>query len=279
MYNEIDNNKKYMLGLQIYCVTDKKLDILENTPINLCSVNNKILNTQYLNCNCKDNIFYKEKNYSELTFHYWYWKNMLNENNNNWVGFSQKRRHWIKKNSIKKNINEKNFLDHLIFEPDPSWENFESIICEPIDISGVKKIKIIKRGWKNLVKNPSLLINRRKQNIKFHFDTFHGYGNLDKAIDMLDDQNKIKFREFVNSSTTYNPHIMVISKPKILNLWFMSLFKWLAKCEKIFGIGNLKGYDHQRLYAYLAERYLSFWFKQHTKSLEWPWVFYDASNE
>ena len=56
MYNEIDNNKKYMLGLQIYCVTDKKLDILENTPINLCSVNNKILNTQYLNCNCKDNI-------------------------------------------------------------------------------------------------------------------------------------------------------------------------------------------------------------------------------
>ena len=33
-----------------------------------------------LQCDSKDNIFYKEKYYSELTFQYWYWKNNnLNE--------------------------------------------------------------------------------------------------------------------------------------------------------------------------------------------------------
>ena len=42
-----------------------------------------------------------------------------------------------------------------------------------------------------------------------------------------------------------------------------------------FGLKNLQGYDQQRLYAYLAERYLSFWFRKNTKYLEWPWTFYE----
>jgi len=266
-----------MINLEIYCVTNKILSILENTQVKLCSVNENILNKEYLKSNIKNNIFYKEKNYSELTFHYWYWKNLLDEKKNNWVGFSQKRRHWIKKDSIKENINKNNFLNHLILKPDPSWENFESIVMQPINVSGVKKMKMIKRGWRNILKDPSILINKNKRTVKLHFDMSHGYGNLEKAIDKLEGEEKTKFRHFVNTSTIYNPHIMVISKPRILNLWFKSLFKWLRDCEDVFGLESLKGYDQQRLYAYLAERYLSYWFKHHTKSLEWPWVFYDAS--
>ena len=68
---------------------------------------------------------------------------------------------------------------------------------------------------------------------------------------------------------------MVISKKNILNNWFKDLFNWLFKCEKVFGLKNLKGYDQERLYAYLAERYLSFWFRKKTKYLEWPWTFYE----
>ena len=101
----------------------------------------------------------------------------------------------------------------------------------------------------------------------------HGYGKLDKAIDELKDLDRDKFRNFVNSSDEYNPHIMFISKPKIINEWFYNLFEWLSKCEKIFGFKDLQGYDSQRLYAYLAERYLSFWFRNNTKFLEWPWTF------
>ena len=45
------------------------------------------------------------------------------------------------------------------------------------------------------------------------------------------------------------------------------------KLRKKFGFKKLNGYDTTRLYAYLAERYLSFWFKKYTKSLEWPLTF------
>ena len=33
----------------------------------------------------------------------------------------------------------------------------------------------------------------------------------------------------------------IISKKKILNKWFKDLFKWLFRCEKIFGFENLDG--------------------------------------
>ena len=60
-----------------------------------------------------------------------------------------------------------------------------------------------------------------------------------------------------------------------MDQWFNDVFAWLFECEKIFGFDELKGYDQTRLYAYLAERYLSFWFKKHTKAIEWPWTFQD----
>ena len=47
------------------------------------------------------------------------------------------------------------------------------------------------------------------------------------------------------------------------------------KIEKIFGFDKLRGYDTTRLYAYLSERYLSFWFKKYTKFKTHPWVFLD----
>jgi len=85
-----------MNNLDIYCVTNKKLNFLEKTPLKLVGVGQEKFSSQYLRCDTEDNIYYKEKYYSELTFHYWYWKNILPHEKNNWVGFCQKRRFWIK---------------------------------------------------------------------------------------------------------------------------------------------------------------------------------------
>ena len=265
-----------MKNLEIYCVTDRRLTLLENTKYKLCSVGQNFAHENYIKSSTANNIFFKEKYYSELTFHYWDWKNMFNIDNQNWIGFSQKRRHWLKLKSKNNVIDKKNLIDHLLFEPDPSWEKFDSIICEPIKVSGAKKIKILKRGWKNIIRDPLILLNEKKQTVKLHFDMHHGYGILDKAIDELNGLDREKFRNFVNSSNQYNPHIMFISKSKIINEWFLNLFEWLDKCEKIFGFNDLEGYDLQRLYAYLAERYLSYWFKNNTKFLEWPWTFVEV---
>ena len=103
----------------------------------------------------------------------------------------------------------------------------------------------------------------------------HGYGNLDKAIALLDIKERYDFKEYVNSNQYFNPHIMFISKKKIIDKWFNSLFPWLERCEKEFGFKNLKGYETTRIYAYLAERYLSFWFKKYTIYKEQPWIFID----
>ena len=43
---------------------------------------------------------------------------------------------------------------------------------------------------------------------------FHGNGVLDKAIDLLDDENKNDFKNFVNSETSYNQGNMFICKSK-----------------------------------------------------------------
>ena len=106
----------------------------------------------------------------------------------------------------------------------------------------------------------------------------HGYGNLDKAIDVLDNKDRSEFKNFVNENSSFNPHIMFISKAEIMDKWFQDLFDWLFECEKIFGFKSLKGYDTTRLYAYLAERYLSFWFEKYTKTLRWKWIFYESDS-
>ena len=51
---------------------------------------------------------------------------------------------------------------------------------------------------------------------------------------------------------------MFIAKPYVIDNWFNTLFPWLLRCESVFGFKNLKGYETKRIYAYLAERYLSF---------------------
>jgi len=266
-----------MKNLKMYCVTNKVLNFLDNSNYNIGWVGNEISGKNYITCNKDDNIFFKEKYYSELTFQYWYWKNKLDINEKNWIGFCQKRRYWINKNSVDSIIDKANINDHILTKPPEDWNNFESIICKPIHVNKVKKIKMLKRGIKSLLKRPEIFFDESKQTLLFHFDMHHGYGNLEKAINLVNTEDREDFFNFVNYSTSYNPHIMFIAKPNIVDKWFDVLFSWLFRCEKVFGLKNLKGYDTQRLYAYLAERYLSYWFKHHTKSLEWPWVFYDAS--
>ena len=262
-----------MNNLDIYCITDKHFSYLDNLPYKKAGVGRSIFPKKYHISNKLDNIFYKEKYYSELTFQYWFWKNKLHQlQEGTWIGFCQKRRIWIKKESIDLEINLINLKEHLLLSLPESLSQNNSIIVNSIFVNKVRKIKLIKRGIKSLIKNPSILFDESKQNVKLHFDMHHGHGNLDLAIDAMEDPDKKEFRDFVRNSVSFNPHIMFIAKPIVANQWFSILFPWLFRCEKIFGFKNLYGYDSQRLYAYLAERYLSFWFRKYTKFAEWPIV-------
>ena len=145
-------------------------------------------------------------------------------------------------------------------------------------MNGLKFSKLIKHGVWSLIRNPSAIV-KSKRNLRFHFDMWHGNGNLDKAINFLDDEEKEDFKKYIISNISFNRgNMFVCRSKKIMNDYFSSVFPWLERCEKIFGF-DLKGYGKTRMYAFLAERYLAYWFNKYTKPLLWPVIFFDNSKK
>ena len=226
-----------------------------------------------------ENISEKNKYYGEYTFHYWLWKNYLEKLEDGWIGFCQYRKFWSteSKNLLPNSFSE---LNSLILKKIPEeYENYDVILGEESSVSKLKTMKFIKKSFKLLSKKPSYILNlfdQNKRNIKFHFDMMHGKGNLMKAVDLLDEENKEDFKKFVENNTSFNPQNMFICKSKkILKRYYDSVFPWLLRCENIFGFDNLKGYGLQRIYGFLAERYMSYWFQKNTKFKVLPIYFKD----
>ena len=68
---------------------------------------------------------------------------------------------------------------------------------------------------------------------------------------------------FVNNEVSFNPHNMFICKSKkLLSSYYNEVFPWLERCEQLFGFEDLKGYGLTRIYGFLAERFMSYWFKK-----------------
>ena len=65
---------------------------------------------------------------------------------------------------------------------------------------------------------------------------------------------------------------------KLINSYYKTVFQWLDKCEKFIGF-DLEGYNKARMYAFLAERYLSYWFKKNSNYILWPMKFHDITND
>ena len=62
-----------------------------------------------------------------------------------------------------------------------------------------------------LMRNPRAIISKRGRTIRWHFDMFHGNGNLDKAIELLPDMDRDDFKHFVRSETSFSRGNMFIS--------------------------------------------------------------------
>ncbi len=248
------------------------MDEINYQPVGLGDENN--FPDNWLRDNTENNISKKNKYYDMYTFHYWLWKNKLESlENNNWICFSTYRRFW---SNLEKN-NKGNTLKENIIQTNPKeWENYDTILTEPTDLKKIKISKIIKKGKKLIIKDPSILFNKNKRNIKFHFDLMHYSGNLDKALDLIDTKEKNQFTEYLNTNTEINFwNLFCCNSKDLLNNWYESVFTWLFKCEEIFGFKDLKGYETGRIYAYLAERYLHYWFKKYGNTRTWPTYFYD----
>jgi hypothetical protein len=266
-----------MKNTQIYCLCLhnellNKVKALNYIPVGLGS--NKFSDGWVTD---KTGINISEKNafYGEYSFHYWLWKNKIDHiKDNTWIGFCAYRRFWGNKKNINSNILSEKVLNHIPNE----WDEYDVILGDHIHVDSVKWMKVLKYGKMAFLKYPQAIF-KDKRNIKFQFDLFHGSGVLEKAMNLLDSENKNDFKEYVNLNTSYNQGNMFISKSKdLIKEYYKTIFIWLNECEKIFG-HDLKGYNKVRIYAFLAERFLPYWFNKNAKTLKWPIIFHDLNKE
>ena len=264
------------------CLNDHHLNILKKLNYIPVGLGKNNFSSDWLRDNTLNNISEKNSYYGEYTFYYWYWKNILpNLNKMKWTGFCGYRYHWSQNNDlsseeISKKINSENFNNYILKSIPEEWSKYDVVLGEEMRVDKWKFSKIFKHGKKKLINNPFAFLEKNR-NIKLHFDVFHGEGKLDKAINVLDYRDRDDFRKFVNNKRSFNrENIFFCRSKEIMNQYFSSVFSWLKKCEPIFGF-NLEGYANTRIYAFLAERYISFWFNKYTKPLSWPVFFFDTN--
>jgi hypothetical protein len=265
------------LKIHCLCIDDELLEKVRKLKYLPVALGEKNYQKGWLRDNTGKNISYKNKYYGEYTFHYWLWKNNMDIfNNKDWVGFCAYRRFWLNKNNT---TNSKlPFRKKILREVPKIWSNYEVILANKISVQNIKPIKILKYGKVAILKNPKYIF-KKNRNIKFHFDMFHGVGVLDKAIDLLNINDREDFSKYVLNNSSFNQANLFICKSKnLVNEYYNTIFEWLEKCEKIFGF-NLTGYGKIRIYGFLAERFLPYWFNKYANCLDWPIIFNDLTNE
>jgi hypothetical protein len=268
-----------MFCLSLYPEHLNNLKKINYIPVGLGKNN---FNNEWLRDNTKENISNKNKYYGEYTFHYWFWKNMIDDiSDKQWIGFCAYRRYWANHNNIKSNelnkiVNDQNFQEHVLQGVKNDWSNYETILGEGIPFGKIKLSKIIKNGGiKSILRNLNSFI-KNQTTVKFHFDIFHGNEKIDKAIDFLEMKERSDFRIFINNQSFNRENMFICRSKKIIKEYYNSVFPWLQRCENIFGF-NLNAWHEIRIYAFLAERYLSYWFNKYTRVKEWPIFFYDTN--
>lgn len=268
-----------MFCLSLYPDHLNNLKKINYIPVGLGANN---FNNEWIGDKKGENISNKNKYYGEYTFHYWFWKNMIdNISNKNWIGFCAYRRYWANNNNLKsdeltKMINNDNFKDYVLQDIKEDWSNFETILVEKTQFGKVKISKIIKNGGINSILRNFNSFIKNKTTVKFHFDIFHGSGKIDKAIDLLEKRERDDFRIFLANEYFNKENMFICRSKKLIIEYYKSVFPWLQRCENLFGF-NLSAWHEIRIYAFLAERYLSYWFNKYTITKEWPIFFYDTN--
>ena len=275
-----------MSQLNIFCISlnSNHLNLIKKIGYIPVGLGNDQFNENWTQDKKGENICDKNPYYGEYTFHYWLWKNNKIDLKS-WIGFCQYRKFWgklgVEKNNFEKSkIRDFNEFNSLILKEIPEkYQNTETILTENFYVNQFRFSKFLKHNFKKMLRNPELIFNKNKRTIKFHFDMWHGEGNLDKAIKKLPLKERNDFEYFVNTEVSFNSQNMFICRNKnILFSYYESVFPWLYECEKIFGLKNTKNYGLKRIYGFLAERYCSYWFKKYTKFNTLPYLFKDLSD-
>ncbi len=258
-----------------YCITGKNFQFLDKLDMDIIISGSNSKNLAdfpdtWHKDNSGDNISFKNKSFGTLTSHYWIWKNILkNFKNDDWIGINHYRRFWVKDELT--DINISNLYKNILREVPPG-DDFEVLLPNKVVMEKIKLSKLLKKGFQNYIREPSLLFRKKNVTIKLHFDLFHGYKLLTRAANCLDIQEKVQFEDYISNENSFHPFQIFVSKKKIINDLYEKTFTWISKCENEFSDLKLIGYGKERLYDFLAERYFSFYFEKKSKIKVWPFA-------
>ena len=132
--------------MKMYCITldnnhYEKIKNLGYIPVGL---GDKIDTKKFITDKSGKNISEKNPYYGEYTFHYWFWKNELHKLSDEWIGFCQYRKFWINKSHDKKIENLNDLKTILIQDIPKKFNDFQSILVEPLFINQFRFFKIYK---------------------------------------------------------------------------------------------------------------------------------------
>ena len=204
-----------MKNLDMFCIclNDNLLNRVSKLEYIPVGVGTEKFSKEWLLDNTRENISHKNKFYGEYTFHFWFWKNMLNKiPDNRWIGFCAYRRFWSNKEN---NKNSQNIYESALKNVPDEWNDYDAIIGDHTHLDYIKWMKVFKYGKIAFLRNP-LVLFKSKRNIRFQFDMFHGNGVLDKAIDLLDQNEREDFKSYVRNNVSFNYGNMFICKSKEL---------------------------------------------------------------
>ena len=273
-----------MTNLQMYCISmePSHLNFIKELGYIPVGLGEKSFSKDWMTDITGENISNKNKNYGEYTFHYWVWKNYMDKEDfkDGWIGFCQYRKFWTTEKSFQHAESLKHLKSLVLKKIPESYQGADVILGEEVATTNFKGMKFLKKGLNLFLRKPSYLFKRNNRNIKFHFDLMHGSNNLDRAIELLEPEDRNDFKEFVNMEISFNPHNMFICKSKeILKNYYLTIFPWLERCHHLFGFENLKGFGEIRIYTFLAERILTYWIKKNYKFKTMPIIFYDIRKD
>ena len=213
--------KKNKSNLNAYCISHKFYKNLDNMGFNIIgsgAYNKKFPSHWLKDSTGKKNISKKNLNYGSLTSIYWIWKNKINRiNNNDYISFFHYRRFWLKKKHDK-NITPNNLKKNVLKSIPIEYTKYDALMCNQIDLKGYKFSKLIKKGKRSFLKDPTILFNKKKHTINLHFDIFHINNGLIKAANLLEKKDKKDFIFYINNQTSFYPlSIFIIKKNILLN--------------------------------------------------------------
>ena len=148
--------------MKMYCITinNNHYDKIINLNYIPVGLGDKITSNKFLKDNTEINISQKNSYYGEYTFHYWLWKNKIINNEKDWIGFCQYRKFFLKKSAATtyKNLNQLN--DNVLKAIPENFQNYESILGEPLFINQFRLSKFLKNNLFTMIKKPALFLDK-----------------------------------------------------------------------------------------------------------------------